>query len=126
MRPERRAPVIVQATAPTPIRRFATALHSGDVERIKQVYPGMTDSQRKAWESLFRSAKPESVEIRQVAGVSGPDATPSRTTVVDFTMTVRMSDRTNGTPFTVPATRYRATLKLESGSLVLASLNERR
>jgi len=91
---------------------------------VKQVYPGMTENQRKNWESLFKGAKPESVEIRGVNGVSGPDATASRTTVVDFTMTLRVSERSTGTPIT-SSTRYRATLKLEGGSLVLASLAER-
>lgn len=117
--------MIAPANTPAPIRRFAAAVQSGDVARIKLAYPGMTENQRKNWENLFRIAKPETAEIRQVIGVSGPDPGPGKSTVVDFTMTVRFSDRQTGNPVTVPSSRYRATLKLEGGSFVLQSLAER-
>jgi len=127
-RPPERPPLTVSpalSPALVPIRRFAAAVQSGDVEMIKKAYPGMTENQRKNWETLFRTAKPEEAQIREVIGVAGPSPGPMKTTVVDFTMTVRFSDRQTGTPFTVPSSRYRATLRLEGGNLVLHSLAER-
>jgi hypothetical protein len=92
---------------------------SGDVQRVKQAYSGLTDNQRKSWEALFRVAKPEEAEIRDFRGVSGPDA--AGITVVNFVMAVRLSDRTNGTPVH-SRHRYQARLKREGPMLVLQSL----
>jgi hypothetical protein len=125
-RPADRRLVVSPALSPAlvPIRRFAAAVQSGDVEQIKKAYPGMTENQRRNWETAFRGAKPEEAQIIRAVGVSGPDPGPNKTTVIDFTMTVRFSHRQTGDIVHV-SSRYRATLRLEGGALVLQSLAER-
>ena len=118
---ERRPAAAAAANVPAPIRRFAAAVESGDVDRIKQAYPGLTPSQQRAWQTLFRDNKPENADISAVRGISGPDQGVS---VVEFTMAVRFSDRRIGTPVQVPSRRYRATLRLQGPSLILERLVE--
>jgi hypothetical protein len=128
-RPPDRRPMGASSTVPpsvlAPIRRFAQAVLSGKVEEIQKAYPRMTENQRKNWENLFRGAKPEETQLREVTGVSGPGPGPTKPTVVDFVMAVRFSDRQTGSPIHVPASRYRATLRIEGANLVLYSLTER-
>jgi eukaryotic-like serine/threonine-protein kinase len=119
---DRRPPGVAPGLIPPPIRRFAAAVKSGDIAQIKQAYPGLTEGQRKKWEELFRSAKPEDAEIRAVRGVSGPDA--SGTTVVNFVMAVRFSDRATGTSVAGRPSTYQARLKREGSNLVLISLTD--
>jgi serine/threonine protein kinase len=114
------SPAVLPALGP--IRRFADAVKSGEIERIKQAYPGLTDSQRKNWEALFRAARPEEAEIRDFRGVSGPDA--AGITVVNFVMALRLSDRTSGTRIEGRPSRYQAKLKREGPTLILVSLSD--
>jgi serine/threonine-protein kinase len=121
--PEVRRPTgVAPVPVPPPIRQFAAAVKSGEVANIKRAYPGLTESQRKKWEDLFRSFKPEDAQIRDVRGVSGPDA--SGITVVNFAMAVRFSDRATGTPVASRPNRYQARLRREGSNLVLLSLTD--
>ncbi|MFN2566868.1 MAG: serine/threonine-protein kinase [Gemmatimonadaceae bacterium] len=107
---------------PPPIRRFRAAVLTGDVERIKQAYPGLTDNQRRVWQAQFSLHKPERAMISRVRGISGPDANGNA--VVEFVMAVSFSDRTSGTPVAGRPTHYRATIRREGPNLVLQSLAE--
>jgi hypothetical protein len=104
-----------------PIRAFAAAVESGDVQRIKRAYPGLTPSQQRNWENVLKQSKPESAEIREPRGV--PSNEPG-ITVVEFTMVVKFTDKaTKTTTFGRPS-RYRAKLKREGPNAVLVSLTD--
>jgi hypothetical protein len=107
---------------PEPIQRFAAAVRSGDVDALKRAYPGLTPSQQKNWETVFKQSKPEAATITDIRGVSRNITTGI--TVVEFAMAVSFSDRTTGTPVATRPTRYRATIKQEGTNAFLQSLAE--
>jgi hypothetical protein len=107
--------------AMVPIRRFAAAVESGDVQQIKDAYPGLTSSQQKGWETVFKQWKPESAEIRDVRGVPSSEA---GITVVELVMAVNLSDRTTKTTVAGRPSRYQARLKREGLNAVLLSLTD--
>jgi hypothetical protein len=118
--PERRPPAVSAADIPEPILRFAAAVESGDVARIKQAYPGLTPNQQRQWEILFARYKPGRARFQQVRG---QPSTEAGVTVVQFTMAVAFSDKTTGDVTTFPST-YRARLRREGPRLVLLSLSD--
>jgi hypothetical protein len=97
-------------------------VYSGNVEQIKNAYPGLPENQRRSWQQQFGSWKPERVELSQVRGISGPDA--AGVWVVEFVMQVSFSDRNTGTPVASRPSRYRATLKREGPTSILQALSE--
>ncbi len=120
---ERRRPMGVPTSMiPEPIQRFAAAVRAGDVEAIKRAYPGLTPTQQKNWETVFKQSKPETATITDIRGVSTNVATGI--SVVEFAMAVSFSDRTTGTPVAGRPTRFRATIKREGANAFLQSLAE--
>jgi hypothetical protein len=112
--------VVVDLGTPVPIQRFAAAVQSGDVLKIKQAYPALTETERKGWENAFKQGKPERVTVTRVHGVSPLDATG--VSVVEFTLRVSFTTRTSGEAVAARPTRYQARLKREGTVLVLQSL----
>jgi hypothetical protein len=104
-----------------PIRNFAAAVESGDVQRIKQAYPGLTPSQQKGWENVFKQSKVKA-RIQSARGVSLNDATG--TAVVEFVMALSFSDRTTGSEVASRPSRYQARLKREGSNLVIVTLTD--
>jgi hypothetical protein len=100
------------------IRTFAAAVQSGDIERVKRAYPGITETQLNNWQNLFRAGKPEQAIIRSPRGIS-TDA--NGVTTVEFSMAIRYRDRT-GSPTTGPFIRYQAKLKVQGANAALQSL----
>jgi eukaryotic-like serine/threonine-protein kinase len=120
---ERRPPAISPTLTPAmvPIRNFAAAVESGDVQKIKQAYPGLTPSQQKGWENVFARNKVKA-RIQSARGVSRNEATG--TAVVEFVMALSFSDRTTGSETAGRPSRYQATLKREGSNLVIVSLTD--
>ena len=104
-----------------PIRNFAAAVESGDVQRIKQAYPGLTPSQQKSWENVFKQSKVKA-RIQAPRGVSLNDATGIA--VVEFVLALTFNDRTTGSEVAARPSRYQATLKREGSNLVIVQLTD--
>jgi hypothetical protein len=104
-----------------PIRNFAAAVESGDVQRIKQAYPGLTPSQQKGWENVFKQSRVRA-RIQSARAVSINEAT--RTTVVEFVMALTFSDRATGSEVASRQGTYQARLRREGSNLVLVSLTD--
>jgi serine/threonine-protein kinase len=117
--PERRAPVVAATGTPPPIKSFAAAIQSGDIERVKRVYPGITPAQRKRWEALFSEGKPEQAIVKNPRGISNDPAIG--VTTVEFAMAIRYQDRT-GNSIVTPYVRYQAKVKVQGPVGVLLSL----
>jgi hypothetical protein len=113
------APAYTPAMAP--IRNFAAAVESADVQKIKQAYPGLTPNQQKNWENVFKQSK-VTARVQSPRGVSMNEA--AGTYVVEFVMAMTFSDRATGSEVAVRPSRYRATLKREGSNLVIVSLTD--
>jgi eukaryotic-like serine/threonine-protein kinase len=120
---ERRVPAISPALSPAmvPIRNFAAAVESGDVQKIKQAYPGLTPGQQKSWENVFKQSKVKA-RIQSPRGISMNEA--AGTAVVEFVMILTFSDRTTGSEVAGRPSRYQARLKREGSNLVIVSLTD--
>jgi serine/threonine-protein kinase len=105
-----------------PIRNFAAAVESGDIERIKQAYPGLTAIQERGWANFFKQSKDIKASIRSVRGVRSIDATGNA--VIEFVMALNSSDRTSGSLITSRPSRYQAKLRREGVNFVLVSLTD--
>jgi hypothetical protein len=104
-----------------PIRNFAAAVESGDVQRIKQAYPGLTPNQQKNWENVFKQSKVRA-RIQSPRGISMNEA--AGTAVVEFVLALTFSDRATGSEVAARPSRYQATLKREGSNLVIVQLTD--
>jgi predicted Ser/Thr protein kinase len=120
---ERRSPAISPEFSPAmvPIRNFAAAVESGDVQRIKQAYPGLTPSQQRSWENVFKQSKVRA-RIQSPRGISRNEA--AGTAVVEFVLALTFSDRATGSEVAARPSRYQATLKREGSNLVIVTLTD--
>ncbi|MDQ3997778.1 MAG: hypothetical protein M3303_12280, partial [Gemmatimonadota bacterium] len=120
---ERRRPAIPPEFSPAmvPIRNFAAAVESGDVQRIKQAYPGLTASQQARWETVFKQSKVRA-RIQSARGMTLNQATGQA--VVQFVMALTFTDKITGSETAGRPATYQATMKREGSNLVLVSLDD--
>jgi hypothetical protein len=104
-----------------PIRNFAAAVESGDVQRIKQAYPGLTAIQQARWEDVFKKSKVRA-RIESARGVSLNQATGQA--VVQFVMALTFTDKTTGSEVAGRPATFRATMRREGSNLVLVALDD--
>jgi serine/threonine-protein kinase len=93
---------------PTPVRdaigRYANAIESMRVDRLKEAYPNLTSAQQKTWENTFAIATGVNTSVRYGAVTKTDDRAE-----VDFTLNVgyRYADGRRGS---IPPMRQHATL----------------
>ena len=67
------------------IARYARAIESGTVERLKEAYPGLTDAQQKLWENTWaRSSKVKATVTDVVTQVDKDEAAANFRLTVSF------------------------------------------
>ncbi len=102
-----------------PIMRYAQAVQSGDVQRIRLAYPGLTSAEQKRWEAVFKEWKVKT-SIQRMHGVSSNQA--AGTAVVAFEMMLSIIHPTTGSQMSVTRQWYRARLRREGATLSIVGL----
>jgi serine/threonine-protein kinase len=121
---ERRAPPVSPeySNAMIPINAFARAVQSGDVERIRQVYPGLTAAEQKSWERVFKESKVKA-SVQSTQGLSINQA--AGTAVVQFVLQLSFNNPTTGSETSAAKYRYVARLKRQAQTLRIEKLELR-
>ena len=116
-RAERAVPSAVRES----IRRYARAIESGDVARIRAAFPAMSGDQEKFWsETFFRQSENIKVAVR-----FGSSSVKGNAAEVQFTVDMKYDYRSSHTPG-ANTLRYRATLEKLSAAWQIKSLTETR
>jgi hypothetical protein len=71
------------------LSRYAQALESRDMDRIRAVYPGITSNEQNTWQTFFRSVRDLQV---QLGGVQAPTVDGPRAEA-PFSLNLEFADR---------------------------------
>jgi eukaryotic-like serine/threonine-protein kinase len=119
-----RAPALQPEYNPAmiPIRNYAAAVQSGDVQRIRQVYPGLTAAEQKRWEGVFKESKVKAT-VQSPKGLSIDPA--AGTAVVQFDMNLSFIHPTTLSQLSTTRQRYVAWLRRQGQVLRIERLQLR-
>jgi len=120
------APTVVSPAAPVPhppppppdprpeigalVSRYATAVESGSVVNLKQVYPGMTAAQQQGWEQFFRLVRDVKAELA-VGALDVTNSVGEAQVAGSYTYLNTSTQRTERQPVS-----FRATLRRDGGA----------
>ena len=102
-----------------PIRNYAAAVQSGDVQQIRRVYSGLTAREQQSWERIFKEYKVKA-SVQALRGL--PNSTTTGITVVQFEMPVTLIHPTTLSQISVTRYKYRAWLRRQAQTLSIEKL----
>jgi serine/threonine-protein kinase len=99
-------PVAAPGSLEDAINRYARAIESGTVDKLKEANPGLTDEQQKTWETtVFSRARKIKATVEGMSSRADGDAAE-----VEFRLNLAI-DASDGQHMTIPTQRQHATLK---------------
>lgn len=102
-----------------PIRNYAAAVQSGDVQQIRQAYPGLTPAEQKSWERAFQVSNVKAT-VQSAKGLAINQA--AGTAVVQFDMTLAFIDPATKSQISTRRERYVAWLRRQGQALRIEKL----